>query len=146
MRHLMRGLAAVWLLSGVGSPAMAESVSVTSTFVAAGPQPAVPTCDATAGAGQGGYATPDNGMGYNWFAADSYCTSQGLRLPTKDELVALYNAYQNDSIASVCGWPTGNYYWSSTQNGSGSHYSVYLNNGGVYVYYDSNYGHVTCVR
>lgn len=49
-RHLLRGLAAVLLLSGLGSPAMAESVSVTSTFMPTEPV-STPGCDDGTGTG-----------------------------------------------------------------------------------------------
>ncbi|MFQ2154776.1 adhesion domain-containing protein [Aeromonas sanarellii] len=104
-----------------------------------------PTCDATAGAGQGKFATPD-GILRNWSDANSYCTGQGMRMPTRDELVALYNAYPNDKMASVCGWPTYDYYWSSTESGSDSHYYVRLLDGHVIVYGDLGTGLVACVR
>lgn len=125
-----------------GSPVMAESISVTSTFVSV---PVASTCDATAGAGQGGYVTPDGNF-RNWSDADSYCTSQGFRLPTTDELVALYNAYPGGQIASVCGWSTNGSYWSSTQVSPGSHNMVNLNNGDVNINLDNNTINVTCVR
>lgn len=131
---------------GLVGAAVAADISVTSTFTSAGPNPnPPPTCDATAGAGQGGYSTPD-GQHRSWSSANSYCTSQGMRLPTKDELVALYNANPNNTIATTCGWPTDFSYWSSTQSSSGYHYDVQLVNGFVYGRYDSSLSNVTCVR
>lgn len=131
---------------GLVGAAVAADISVTSTFTSAGPNPNPPsTCDATAGAGQGGYLTPDGTL-RDWSAADSYCTSQGMRLPTRDELVALYNANPNNTIATTCGWPTDGNYWSSTQYAPGNHYFVNLGNGFVSNYSDFNVIYVTCVR
>lgn len=43
------------------------------------------------------------------------------------------------------GWTLNNT-WSSTSNGAGGHYYVYLNNGYVDWDYDTLNGFVTCVR
>lgn len=136
-------LALCWPL--VVGTAVAADISVTSTFVPAGPQPAVPTCDAAAGAGQGGFETPD-GQTRNWYVADDYCTSQGMRLPTKDELVALYDAYPNDQIRTTCGWPTDHTYWSATKNSGGGHHTVSLSNGFVGHDLETDYDYMACVR
>ncbi|MFQ2154809.1 adhesion domain-containing protein [Aeromonas sanarellii] len=131
-RHYLKILSLVLMFGsavGLAGAAVAADISVTSTFVPTGPLP--PTCDATAGAGQGKFATPD-GQYRNWSDANSYCTGQGMRMPTRDELVALYNAYPANQMDDVCGWPTTQYYWSSTVYSSGYHYMITLINGVVH--------------
>lgn len=67
----------------------------------------------------------------SWYTADNTCkelTAQGLRagtwrLPTKAELLALYEAGNN--VLSAAGW-TLSYTWSSTTNEVGDHYYVGL--------------------
>ncbi|MNJ44737.1 hypothetical protein D3C77_398020 [compost metagenome] len=133
-------LALCWPL--VVGLAVAADISVTSTFK---PDEAVPTCDATAGAGLGGYSTPD-GAARDWFSANRYCTDQGLRLPTRDELISLYYAYINGAISTTCGWPSGDYYWSSTEYSATAHYGVDLIDGDTRLADDGNADYVTCVR
>ncbi|MNE47547.1 hypothetical protein D3C80_1419580 [compost metagenome] len=118
---------------------------MTSTFIPAGPQPAVPTCDATAGAGQGGYTTPD-GIVRNLNDANSYCAGQGLRLATHDELFALYDAYPDQQIKTVCGWDSGTYYWTSEFAIDGSAVVVNLLNGTHSTLPVDGKNGVTCVR
>ncbi|WP_395948444.1 adhesion domain-containing protein [Aeromonas mytilicola subsp. aquatica] len=120
--------------------AVAADISVTSTFVSAGP-----TCDATAGAGMGDYSTPDGSL-RQWDDANNYCISQGLRLATDDEMRALYKAYPNNEISSKCKWPTDEPYWESDQASSSSHFYVHLNNGNSYTRPDSFEHYVTCIR
>ncbi|WP_165386578.1 Ig-like domain-containing protein [Vibrio vulnificus] len=50
------------------------------------------------------------------------------RMPSKDELAGLYDKYRN--MFSALGWPTYDYYWSATIDGS-AYYSVSLNHGHV---------------
>jgi hypothetical protein len=83
----------------------------------------------------------------NWSDANSYCINtaingkSGWRLPTKDELKALYDSRaMNDQ-----GWTLGNT-WSSTPDSAGGHYYVLLGHGGSIPYYDLRYGYVACVR
>lgn len=134
----MLRLALCWPL--VVGTAVAADISVTSTFVSAGP-----TCDATAGAGMGTYSTPD-GTARTWINADNYCITQGMRLPTDVELVELYNKYPGNQIATTCGWPTDMEYWSSIEFGtdSGIYWYVDLSDGGKW--YGQNPRYVTCVR
>lgn len=124
-RHLMRGLAAVLLLSGLGSPAMAESVSVTSTFVPPAPV-STPGCDDGTGAaemvivpGVGSFRT--NCQSGSLSAAYSYCSGLGggYTLASESQARSLYNAYPNNQMNTVWGWPTGTsptrvYYWTTT--------------------------------
>jgi len=91
---------------------------------------------------------PPAGFG-TWPTANTYCTTTtilgqtGWRLPTKDELVSMYN-----SGAIVGQGAPMLYTWSSTPNGDGSHYLVDLNNGGVLWGFidDDWFNYVTCVR
>lgn len=129
-RHLMRGLAAVWLLSGVGNPVMAESISVTSTFIPADCDgPSVPGYGITA---SGLCFRQSDGVVRVWDDADSYCTGlgDGYRMPTIDELSSLYNTYPDAQIGSLFGWSRGNYHWSSTLNAPPNDYKVILLNTG----------------
>ncbi len=81
-----------------------------------------------------------------WNEANSYCANtaingqSGWRLPTKDELVALYDSGAMNSQ----GW-TLNSTWSSTPDGSGGHY-YFLVGGHVITNDDTNLGYVPCVR
>jgi len=83
----------------------------------------------------------------NWSEANSYCTNtaingqNGWRLPTKDELSALYNS----GAMKDQGWTLNNT-WSSTPAGSGGHYFVGLLHGYVSSLYDALENYVTCVR
>lgn len=97
---------------------------------------------------QGGLTwMPINSSEKNWSAANAYCThtaingQSGWRLPTKDELKALYDS----GAMKGQGW-TLNITWSSTPDGSGEHYVVYLNFGFVGSKFDTVEGYVTCVR
>jgi hypothetical protein len=103
---------------------------------------------------------------FNWSAADAYCTSAGLRLPTADELRTLFasvtsspTAYPdegyvtNAEMCSVHGWPllgqcggTYNSYWSSTPHSPGNHYGVTMNNGYANNLSDNGTVAVACVR
>ncbi|MBE3671221.1 hypothetical protein BOO25_20045 [Vibrio navarrensis] len=61
--------------------------------------------------------------------AEAMCTQLGYRLATKDELLAVYNAYPNSTVKTEMGWPTTFYYWSSTPYDSSYYYSVHFSNG-----------------
>lgn len=91
---------------------------------------------------------------YDWYASNSYCanlSSDGYsdwRLPSMDELLALYNAYPNNQMGTVYGWSTNTLYWSSTVSSVGEHYNVFLYDGNINANEDSYNGlsHVACVR
>ena len=91
---------------------------------------------------------PINSSTKTWSDANSYCTNtaingqNGWRLPTKDELKALYDS----GAMKGQGW-TLSITWSSTPDGSGEHYDVLLDNGNVGVsLFDTGNYYVTCVR
>lgn len=97
---------------------------------------------------QGGLTwMPVSASGYDWPSANFNCPNSmfngqfGWRLPTKDELVSLYNS----GAMNGQGWTL----WgtiSSTPAGAGSHYGVGLNDGSIYVQPDANGGVMACVR
>jgi hypothetical protein len=82
-----------------------------------------------------------------WEEANASCINTAnngqtkWRLPTKDELIGLSasGALKNQ------GWALANT-WSSTPNGSGNHYTVFLTNGIVLSNHDMNFSYVSCVR
>ena len=83
----------------------------------------------------------------NWSDANTYCNNtaingqNGWRLPTKDEMSALYNS----GAMNGQGW-TLDSTWSSTPFSAGVHFNVFLGNGYVGPG-GGTYGHyVTCVR
>ncbi len=88
----------------------------------------------------GAFVTPDVNM--NWAAATAACALAGGRLPSIEELQALWSAYG--------GVPTGftssnSLYWSATlvpPNGV----QVYETNGGIMSTAKTNGGYVRCVR
>ncbi|MFL9911796.1 hypothetical protein [Paraburkholderia sp. RL17-337-BIB-A] len=102
---------------------------------------------------------------YDYHDALYQCTKRGMRLPTVDELKALF-AYANTADAAVTGsryaivapkddshYPGGRYgwggaseYWSHTFAGKGFHKAVNLSDGWVGIYHDSRVGYVSCVR
>jgi len=90
---------------------------------------------------------PINSSEKNLLAANAYCTNTaingqtGWRLPTKNELKALFDS----GAMKGQGWTLG-YTWSSTPVGSGKHYRVGLDDGDLYSSYDTFEGYVTCVR
>lgn len=100
---------------------------------------------------QGGLTwMPETFQLLTWPDANAYCNStaingqNGWRLPTKDELVSLYNS----GAMNGQGW-TLSFTWSLTLvNNLSNHYEVSLNDGFVYdLAVDSvNTYHVTCVR
>lgn len=74
-------------------------------------------------------------------AAYSWCN-----VPSKNELMDLYNANRSGAITSKYGWPTGIYYISTTPVGVG-HFAVGLGNGTTnndHQYTDSSDLYVTC--
>jgi len=84
--------------------------------------------------------------GYNYDQAMALCSGAinsktGWRLPTKDELLALYaSGAMNDM-----GWALHNT-WSSTARNNGTYYVVNLISGGVGSDNDKDIQYVTCVR
>lgn len=97
---------------------------------------------------QGGLTwMPVNDSRKTWSDANAYCTNTaingqtGWRLPTKDELKSLYDS----GAMNGQGWTLG-VTWSSTSNGAGHPYTVYLSNGDVRWDFDATYNYVSCVR
>ena len=93
-----------------------------------------------------------DGGSMNWSSANSYCsnlTAEGKSdwyLPSKDQLVTMYNnktALQGESGFTAF---VSNYYWSSTATSSGNHWYVSFNNGASSYSYDYYYRYVRCVR
>lgn len=102
---------------------------------------------------------------YDYHDALYHCTKRHRRLPTVEELKALFAyantangtatgstyaivAPKNDSRYSggLYGWGGASTYWSHTFAGNGFHKVVNLSNGRVSTYYDSHVGYVSCVR
>jgi hypothetical protein len=96
---------------------------------------------------QGGLTWMPVSFEKNWSDANSYCSNTaingqtGWRLPTKEELSALYNS----GAMKDQGWAL-SYTWSSTPGGSGGHSYVTLGNGSGVSYGDPNDNYVTCVQ
>ncbi|WP_194165828.1 Ig-like domain-containing protein [Shewanella sp. YLB-07] len=70
---------------------------------------------------------------HNWPSANTFCTNQGMRLPTTNELFSLFNTFDgvddsNDRLFTEKGWPMNDWFWSSTVSGDG-HYDVDLTRG-----------------
>jgi len=88
----------------------------------------------------------------NWSTANSNCnnsTKEGKsdwRLPTKDELLTMYN--NKAALQGVSGFTAfvSSYYWSSTVYSSGYHWIVNFYNGNTYNLYDTYSRYVRCVR
>lgn len=82
----------------------------------------------------------------NWEEAKKKCEEMGGRLPTRIELIDLYDNHYNE-CQKLINNDEGNYFWSATSSSSTNAYTVYLNdgytsNGTKYSY--TNY--VRCVR
>lgn len=109
------------------------------------------SCDSGTGVdvpGVGCFKNPDT-THRNWADATSYCSSlgAGFVLPSSDQLMALYNLYPNNQMATRWGWETGFYYWSSTVGAfAESHHSVRLVSGEVFDSADVDVTNVTCVH
>ena len=90
---------------------------------------------------------PISGVTCNYANANAFCASSfngltGWRLPTKDELVALYRS----GAMNEQGWAMYDT-WSSTPNSTGGHFYVYLQYYGLWdVSGDTASRLVTCVR
>ncbi|MFL9999170.1 hypothetical protein PQR34_48145, partial [Paraburkholderia sediminicola] len=102
---------------------------------------------------------------YDYHDALYQCSKRGMRLPTVDELKALF-AYANTANAVVTGsryaivapkddphypgglygWGGASVYWSHTFAGKGFHKVVNLSDGRVSIYHDSRDSYVSCVR
>ncbi len=85
----------------------------------------------------------------NWSMANSQCQNYSFcgnvkgTLPTKDQLLTLYNNKSRvNSLLSTNGGTkmTESWYWSSTRGGSG-YYFVHMSNGDVSFHYDDYYGY-----
>lgn len=90
---------------------------------------------------------PTSSSTKTWQDANANCTSttingqNGWRLPTKDELKALYDSGMKDR------WWVLDLTWSSTPSSAGSHYIVNLGYGRVFASADTNDSYyVTCVH
>lgn len=97
----------------------------------------------------------------NWLDADNYCNNIGRRLPTVDELRALFvevspSFGQNYELCYVHGWPMdgkcgGTYddYWTSEKyvpHGASAHVAVYMHTGAVGGFGDTQPSQVVCIR
>ena len=88
----------------------------------------------------------------NWSTANSNCnnsTKEGKsdwRLPSKDELVTMYN--NKSSLQNTAGFTAfvSYYYWSSTVDSSGNRWIVYFGSGGIGYNVDTGSWYVRCVR
>jgi hypothetical protein len=102
---------------------------------------------------------------YDYHDAQYHCAKPDMRLPTVEELKALFAyantanstaagskyaivAPQNDSryADGLYGWGGGSMYWSHTFAGRGFHKVVNLVNGGVSIDHGSHRNYVSCVR
>ncbi|RKP43930.1 hypothetical protein D7S86_28290 [Pararobbsia silviterrae] len=102
---------------------------------------------------------------YDYHDALIHCTKRDMRLPTVDELRALFAfantgsdtgdanqvaivAPKNDARYSdgLYGWGGGSPYWSRTFAGKGFHKAVNLGNGPVSTIHDSHQNYVSCIR
>lgn len=100
----------------------------------------------------------------NWSAANSYCQSQGARLPTKAELETVYLdgttatalGTSRYDMCSLYGWPlslwcgavNNDYYWSGTSAGVGQHVAIRMTDGLGSSHYTSDAypAYVACFR
>jgi hypothetical protein len=102
---------------------------------------------------------------YDYHDALHQCSKRDMRLPTLEELKALF-AYANAANTAVTGsryaivapkddphypgglygWGGASVYWSHTFAGKGFHKVVNLSDGRVSIYHDSGVGYVSCVR
>ena len=100
----------------------------------------------------------DNGSDINWSHAREHCAGKGRgwRLPTNDELYAIYDP--NGSLTTACKSMTckvspllrltGYWFWSGDRSGSSSAWYVYLNDGNRAAYVVSSLAgfRALCVR
>ena len=84
----------------------------------------------SANAGSSDYTTycgtPSGYTNDYWAGAKKACADQGMKLPTKDELLALYAKKGEEGI------PTSGWIWSASEYNAGSAYYVYFDNGFVH--------------
>ncbi|PHM74942.1 inverse autotransporter beta domain-containing protein [Xenorhabdus kozodoii] len=79
-----------------------------------------------------------------------YCQKIGEHLPTKDDLVALYQAHPNNAMHDQLGWPQHRAYRSRTEDedpemkDAHHHYSVNIDTGVAKVINDKVYDYVSC--
>lgn len=108
---------------------------------------AVGTSNAGNFVSQGGLTWMPTTFERTWAGADNYCTNtsingqSGWRMPTVDELSALYKS----GAIKGQGWKLF-YTWASTPSGSREHYSVGLDNGYAGKDGDTDIPYVTCVH
>ncbi|WP_447776307.1 Ig-like domain-containing protein [Pseudomonas chlororaphis] len=140
--------------SGVASMTLTSTVPGSNTVKASinGSERTVDTTFAINGWIQ---LTPDL---MTWDEADAHCKANGARLPTKNELKALWGQAtvgrpSNSEMCSVYGWPLpgqcggrSNYYWSSTQYSKSMHYYGHMDTGNENAYDDYYPNQVACVR
>ncbi|OKP04554.1 inverse autotransporter beta domain-containing protein [Xenorhabdus eapokensis] len=81
--------------------------------------------------------------GANW-----YCKQLKKKLPTKDDLMALYRAHPNNAMHDQLGWPEHRSYRSSTvgkdEKGRNEHYTVNIDVGFEHVINDKVYDYAIC--
>jgi len=99
---------------------------------------------------------------YDYHDALYHCAKRHMRLPTVEELKALF-AYANSAATGskyaivapkndsrypdgLYGWGGGSIYWSHTFAGKGFHEVVNLSNGRVSIYYDSHRSYVSRIH
>ncbi|MNF97853.1 hypothetical protein D3C84_806960 [compost metagenome] len=95
------------------------------------------------------FTEASNGQVYvkmNWSKAWNYCAGfgGGYRLASKEELLALYNAYGN--MTNYAGWPTLGFHWSSTSADLGYYFGIALGTGGIFEHGSNSNGLASCVR
>jgi hypothetical protein len=102
---------------------------------------------------------------YDYHDALYHCAKRHMRLPTVEDLKALFAyanadsstatgskyaiiAPENDSRypGGIYGWGGGSTYWSHTFAGKGVHKVVDLSDGRVIIHHDSHRSYVSCVR
>jgi len=103
-----------------------------------------------------GFIKPSAIIYNSWSSANSYCISQGARLPTVAELKFVFNTYAQTtgfSMSSKYGWPlqsarcggNSNSYWASDVAPNGTHYDVSMYDGSEYYFItDNSPYHVAC--
>lgn len=123
------------IISGIG--ALAQGVSVTSTFISAGP---ATDCDDSISGNQvhlpgTGCFFVMGGVSLSWYFTENRCegyvelVNKGYRMPTLEEFHALYNVYPNGGLSNVFGWSTYSPYWTGTKDGDLRAYSINIVNG-----------------
>ncbi|MDC9580866.1 inverse autotransporter beta domain-containing protein [Xenorhabdus sp. PR6a] len=77
-----------------------------------------------------------------------YCRKINKKLPTKDDLMALYQAHPNNAMHDHFGWPEHRSYRSATPGkdaqGQDGHYSVNIDQGFAHVTNNAVFDYVTC--